>query len=66
MLFRSTGDLDHRSAVQVMEVLRTLNREFGKTIVMVTHDPRASHFASHTRHLNKGVLLPPGENPPEM
>lgn len=61
-----TGDLDHRSAVQVMEVLRTLNREFGKTIVMVTHDPRASHFASHTRHLNKGVLLPPGENPPEM
>ena len=61
-----TGDLDHRSAVQVLEVLRTLNREFGKTVVMVTHDPQASHFASHTRHLNKGVLLPPGEKPPEM
>ena len=60
-----TGDLDHRSAVSVLEVLRTLHADFGKTIVMVTHDPQASHFASHTRHLNKGLLLAPGEHPEE-
>lgn len=58
-----TGDLDHKSAAQILEVLQTLNQQFGKTVVMVTHDPVASHYATVTRHLNKGVLeplLPPG------
>jgi putative ABC transport system ATP-binding protein len=58
-----TGDLDHKSAVQVLEVLKTLNEQFGKTVVMVTHDPQASHFATHIRYLNKGDLLAPGEKP---
>lgn len=53
-----TGDLDSRSAVQVLEVLRTLNREFRKTVVMVTHDPQGSNYATVTRRLNKGVLVP--------
>jgi putative ABC transport system ATP-binding protein len=53
-----TGDLDHKSATQVLEVLKTLNLDFGKTIVMVTHDPKAAHYASVTRHLDKGELLP--------
>lgn len=37
-----------------------LNREFKKTVVMVTHDPRAAHYATITRHLDKGILLPEG------
>ena len=55
-----TGDLDARSAEDVLRLLKQLNEEFGKTIVMVTHDPRAAHFARHERHLDKAVLLPPG------
>lgn len=51
-----TGDLDAESAHEVLEVLSTLNSEFGKTIIMVTHDPRAAKFASVTYHLDKGVL----------
>jgi putative ABC transport system ATP-binding protein len=58
-----TGDLDARSAEEVMTLLTRLNREFGKSIVMVTHDPRAAHHASLIRHLDKGVLLPQGEIP---
>jgi putative ABC transport system ATP-binding protein len=51
-----TGDLDARSAEDILGLLETLNTEFGKTIVMVTHDPRAAHRA-HTEHdLDKGVL----------
>ena len=52
-----TGDLDRHSADEILGLLQELNREHGKTIVMVTHDPRAASFASHTLHLDKGVLV---------
>lgn len=52
-----TGDLDARSAEETLDLLQTLNQEFGKTIVMVTHDPRAAERAHSRRHLDKGVLL---------
>jgi len=52
-----TGDLDRQSAEEVLGLLRTLNREHGKTIVMVTHDPKAAEYASHTLHLDKGSLV---------
>jgi len=51
-----TGDLDAKSAEDILGLLETLNREFQKTIVMVTHDPRASHRAHTERHLEKGLL----------
>jgi putative ABC transport system ATP-binding protein len=51
-----TGDLDGGSAREVLDLLVSLNREFGKTIVMVTHDPRAAERARTCRHLEKGVL----------
>jgi putative ABC transport system ATP-binding protein len=51
-----TGDLDRTSATEVMGLLEKLNREFGKTIVMVTHDPRAAEHAHVVRHLEKGEL----------
>jgi putative ABC transport system ATP-binding protein len=53
-----TGDLDGRSATEVLEILRRLNEDFHKTIVMVTHDPHAASYAHITRHLEKGMLLP--------
>lgn len=53
-----TGDLDAKSAEEVMTILRKLNQDFGKTIIMVTHDPKASGYASVTRHLDKGLMLP--------
>ncbi len=46
-------------------MLLRLNREFGKTIVLVTHDPRAARTASRIRYLDKGELLPEGEAPEE-
>ena len=52
-----TGDLDRHSAEEVLGLLRTLNREHGKTIVMVTHDPKAAEYANHTLHLDKGTLV---------
>jgi putative ABC transport system ATP-binding protein len=55
-----TGDLDSQSATDVLEILRRLNEDFNKTIVMVTHDPHAASYAHVTRHLEKGMLLPPG------
>jgi len=58
-----TGDLDAHSAEEVMNLLARLNKDFGKSIVVVTHDPRAAHHASHIRHLDKGVLLGEGELP---
>jgi putative ABC transport system ATP-binding protein len=58
-----TGDLDARSAEDIMELLGRLNREFGKSIAMVTHDPRAAHHASKIRYLDKGVLLAEGQIP---
>jgi putative ABC transport system ATP-binding protein len=51
-----TGDLDAHSAEEVLDILSRLNREFKKTIVMVTHDPRAARHATVTRHLEKGEL----------
>jgi len=51
-----TGDLDGKSAQEVLDLLVSLNREFGKTIVMVTHDPRAAERARLCRHLEKGIL----------
>ncbi len=56
-----TGDLDRQSAEDVLTLLQALNREHGKTIVMVTHDPRAAARASHTLHLDKGTLVTEAE-----
>jgi putative ABC transport system ATP-binding protein len=53
-----TGDLDSHSATEVLEILKRLNGDFHKTIVMVTHDPHAASYAHLTRHLEKGMLLP--------
>jgi putative ABC transport system ATP-binding protein len=52
-----TGDLDAKNAEATLELLRTLRRDFGKTIVMVTHDPRAEKYVDVVHHLDKGVLL---------
>ena len=51
-----TGDLDSKSAEEILDLMQTFNKEFGKTIVMVTHDPRAAARAHTQRHLEKGVL----------
>ena len=53
-----TGDLDSHSATEILEILKRLNEDFQKTIVMVTHDPHAASYAHVTRHLEKGMLLP--------
>jgi putative ABC transport system ATP-binding protein len=52
-----TGDLDRHSAEEILQLLQTLNREHGKTIIMVTHDPKAAEYATHTIHLDKGELV---------
>ncbi|MGG7581772.1 ABC transporter ATP-binding protein [Rhizobium sp. Nf11,1] len=52
-----TGDLDRRSADDILEMLSFLNRELQKTIIMVTHDPEAASFARRTLHLNKGEFV---------
>jgi putative ABC transport system ATP-binding protein len=52
-----TGDLDRKSGDEILDLLQALNRDHGKTIVMVTHDPRAAERATRTLHLDKGVLL---------
>jgi putative ABC transport system ATP-binding protein len=52
-----TGDLDRQSATEILELLQSLNREHGKTIVMVTHDPKAANYAGQTLHLEKGTLV---------
>jgi putative ABC transport system ATP-binding protein len=52
-----TGDLDARNAEETLELLRRLNEEFEKTIVMVTHDPKAALHARRTLHLEKGLLV---------
>jgi putative ABC transport system ATP-binding protein len=51
-----TGDLDAKSAEDILALMETLNRDFHKTIVMVTHDPRAASRAHVQHHLEKGVL----------
>jgi putative ABC transport system ATP-binding protein len=58
-----TGNLDSKSAADVLSLLSMLNTEYGKTIVMVTHDPHAAHYATKVRHLEKGRLLPEGQVP---
>ena len=52
-----TGDLDRHSAEEILNLLKMLNREHGKTIIMVTHDPKAAEYATHTIHLDKGELV---------
>ena len=55
-----TGDLDRKSGDEILDLLQALNRDHGKTIVMVTHDPRAAERAKRTLHLEKGVLTAEG------
>jgi putative ABC transport system ATP-binding protein len=52
-----TGDLDAKNAEATLDLLRTLKAEFGKTVVMVTHDPRGERYVDEVHHLDKGVLL---------
>lgn len=52
-----TGDLDRASADEILETLQLLNRELGKTIVMVTHDPSAAKYAARELHLDKGRFI---------
>ena len=56
-----TGDLDRKSGDEVLDLLQALNREYGKTVIMVTHDPHAAERAHRTVHLDKGLLR---EEPP--
>lgn len=53
-----TGDLDAHAAEEILIVLRKLNRDFKKTVIMVTHDPKAATHATLIRHLDKGQMLP--------
>ncbi|MBI1933449.1 MAG: ABC transporter ATP-binding protein [Ignavibacteriales bacterium] len=57
-----TGDLDKNSAEEILTLMERLNKEFNKTIVMVTHDPHAADRASRLLHLDKGVLSNNGQN----
>ena len=57
-----TGDLDRETADEILELLQMLNREHGKTIVMVTHDPKAADHARRLVRLDKGALLPDTES----
>ncbi|HXG87335.1 MAG TPA: ABC transporter ATP-binding protein [Vicinamibacterales bacterium] len=52
-----TGDLDRKAGDEILDLLQALNRDHGKTIVMVTHDPRAAERAKRTLHLDKGLLI---------
>ena len=52
-----TGDLDRKSGDEILDLLQALNREHGKTIIMVTHDPHAAARARRTLHLDKGNLV---------
>lgn len=58
-----TGNLDAAAANDVLQLLSALNTEHGKTIVMVTHDPHAAHYARTVRYLEKGSLLEEGQVP---
>ena len=51
-----TGDLDRKTADEILRLLQTLNREHGKTIIMVTHDPKAAEYATRQVHMDKGAL----------
>jgi putative ABC transport system ATP-binding protein len=52
-----TGDLDRHTAEEILGLLQTLNRQYGKTIIMVTHDPKAASYASRQLHVDKGQLM---------
>ena len=56
-----TGDLDRKAGDEILDLLQALNREQGKTIVMVTHDPHAAARAKRTLHLDKGILVAEAE-----
>jgi putative ABC transport system ATP-binding protein len=58
-----TGDLDRQSAAEVLTLLQQLNRDHGKTVIMVTHDPKAAEFAHRILHLDKGTLVDVAERP---
>jgi putative ABC transport system ATP-binding protein len=60
-----TGDLDAQSAREILTILSKLNRDHGKTVLMVTHDPLAARHAGKIRYLEKGKLLPEGAPQPE-
>ena len=63
-----TGDLDAKNAEEILSLLQTLKRDFGKTVVIVTHDPRAEKWVDEVIHLDKGLLLEtrPGGGSREM
>ena len=52
-----TGDLDRHTAEEILGLLQALNRDQGKTVIMVTHDPKAASYASHQLHVDKGRLV---------
>ena len=52
-----TGDLDRETADEILNLLEVLNRDHGKTIIMVTHDPKAAEHAKQVLHMDKGSLL---------
>ena len=52
-----TGDLDRETAEEILGLIQLLNREQGKTVIMVTHDPKAAEFAKRVLHLDKGALI---------
>jgi len=52
-----TGDLDRSMAAEILQLLQLLNRDHGKTVILVTHDQKAADYASHTLHLDKGKLV---------
>jgi putative ABC transport system ATP-binding protein len=58
-----TGDLDRATGGEILGLLSRLNRDHGKTIVMVTHDPKAAEYASRRLHLDKGSLTPETQGP---
>ena len=52
-----TGDLDRKAGDEILDLLQALNRDHGKTIIMVTHDPHAAERATQVLHLEKGTLM---------
>ena len=58
-----TGDLDRKSADEILDLLTRLSREYHKTVLMVTHDPLAAQRADTTLHMDKGVLMEGTKNP---
>ncbi len=61
-----TGDLDKKSARSIMELLQRINREQGRTIIMVTHDPKTTEYAGRTLHLESGSLVTDAESTDEL